>query len=103
MKLKFYEDIIIRPIMSEKSVQQQEELHQYTFEVHPDANKIEIRKAVEKIFEVKVKQVRVQKYLGQSVMRRTRRNRIPGRTKSWKKAIVTLAAGQEIDFFKDVR
>ncbi len=101
--MKFYEDIIIRPIMSEKSVQQQEELYKYTFEVLPDANKIDIRKAVEKIFGVKVRKVRVQNYLGRKVLRRARRVRVPGRTKNWKKAIVTLAPGQEIDFFKDVR
>jgi large subunit ribosomal protein L23 len=99
--MHFSEDIIIRPIMSEKS-NDLESLNAYTFEVAPDVNKIQIKKAIEEIFSVTVLKVRTQRYLGKSVVKRFKRSRINGKKKNWKKAIVTLKSGDMIDHFKDV-
>ena len=88
-------DIIVRPIITEKTSRQME-LGQYTFEVLPEANKIEIRKAVEEVFKVKV--VRVN-----TVQVRSKPKRMGihlGRSRSWKKAVVTLAKGEKIAFFE---
>ncbi len=68
------------------------------FRVRPEANKVEIRQAVEKLFKVKVEKVRTINYLGK--MRRVGRSL--GQRPAWKKAYVTLAEGQRIDFFESV-
>jgi large subunit ribosomal protein L23 len=86
-------DIIIRPLMTEKSMRQKEEQNTVTFRVRPDANKIEIRSAVEKIFNVKVADVRTANFEGK--LKRMGRNQ--GRRPDWKKAIVTLAPGHKIE------
>ena len=87
-------DIIKRPIITEKSMAQGD-IKRYTFEVAKDANKIEIAKAVEEIFGVKV--VRVNTL---TVKPKTKRVRyVAGKTRSWKKAIVTLAEGDTIEVF----
>ncbi|MDA3864855.1 MAG: 50S ribosomal protein L23 [Deltaproteobacteria bacterium] len=99
--MKFAEDIIIRPIMTEKSVVMQDNQRKFTFEVNPAANKIQIRDAVEKLFNVKTTDIKTMNYLGKSVERRIGRTRVAGRKKSWKKAIVTLKEGHDIDFFND--
>lgn len=88
-------DIIIRPIITERTSALME-LGQYTFEVLPKANKIEIRKAVEEVFNVKV--VRVNTIQVRSKPKRM--GAYMGRSRSWKKAIVTLAAGEKIAFFE---
>jgi|YNPNPStandDraft_1061719.scaffolds.fasta_scaffold00337_8 large subunit ribosomal protein L23 len=90
--------IIERPILTEKSLKAAEE-GKYTFKVAKDANKIEIRKAVEKIFNVNVVRVNTMIVKGE----RRRLGRLSeGRTPDWKKAIVTLAPGQKIDLFGGV-
>ena len=87
-------DIIKRPIITEQSMEQTE-MKRYTFEVAKTANKIEIAKAVEQIFGVKV--VRVNTL---TVKPKTKRVRyVAGKTRSWKKAIVTLAEGDTIEVF----
>ncbi len=86
-------DIIIRPLMTEKSMRQKEELNTVTFRVRPDANKIEIRSAVETIFNVKVADVRTASFQGKL----KRMGRHQGRRPDWKKAIVTLAPGHKIE------
>ncbi len=88
-------DIIVRPIITERTSALME-LGQYTFEVLPKANKIEIRKAVEEVFNVKV--VRVNTIQVRSKPKRM--GAFMGRSRSWKKAIVTLAAGEKIAFFE---
>ena len=88
-------DIIIRPVVTEKSSRMME-LNKYTFEVHPMANKIEIRKAVEVVFKVKVKSVHTIK--GHSKPKRM--GAFLGKSRSWKKAIITLAEGEHIQFFE---
>ena len=86
-------DIIIRPLMTEKSMRQKEEQNTVTFRVRPDANKIEIRSAVETIFNVKVAGVRTASFEGKL----KRMGRHQGRRPDWKKAIVTLAPGHKIE------
>ena len=88
--------IIRRPMITEKSTRQKEESRQYVFEVDRDANKIEIQSAVERLFKVKVLQVRTSNVLGK-VKRLGRRY---GKRADWKKAIVTLKEGDRIDFFE---
>ena len=88
-------DIIVRPIITEKTNRLME-LGQYTFEVLPKANKIEVRKAVEEVFKVKV--VRVNTIQVRSKPKRM--GAFLGRSRTWKKAVVTLAAGQKIAFFE---
>ena len=90
--------IIRRPLITEKSTIQKEMNNQLAFEVDRRANKIEIKKAVERIFKVQVEDVRTQNYQGK--IKRLGRN--TGRRRHWKKAIVTLKAGQKIEFFEGV-
>jgi len=94
--MKDMQRVIRRPMVTEKSTRQKEESRQYVFEVHRDANKIEIQSAVERLFKVKVLQVRTSNVLGK-VKRLGRRY---GKRPDWKKAIVTLKEGDRIDFFE---
>ncbi len=86
--------IILRPVISEKTVHQQNKLNQYTFVVHPDANKVQIAEAIEHLFKVKVAKVNTLNCRGKD---RRMRSRITGNEAAWKKAIVKLAAGQKIE------
>ena len=94
--MKEAQKIIIRPLITEKSTQQKEESNQYVFEVHRDANKIEIQSAVERLFKVKVSQVRTSNVLGKV----KRVGRKYGKRQDWKKATVTLKEGDRIEFFE---
>lgn len=89
--------VIVRPVITEKNTMLNAQ-NQYVFEVAPEANKIEIRKAVEEIFKVSVKAVNIIHVPGKE--RRLGRHR--GMTRSWKKAIVTLQPGQRIELFPGV-
>lgn len=93
----FY-DIIIRPLITEKTTRQKEAYNQFSFEVERRANRIEIGKAVEKIFNVRVSDVRTMQVKGKV----KRRGRIVGKRRDWKKAIVTLMPGERIEFFEGV-
>ena len=87
--------ILLRPTVTEKAMFQSTELNQYTFRVNPLATKTQIKSAVEKLFEVKVTGVSTQNCKGKA-----KRHRYTyGRTKDWKKAIVTLDVDSKIDFF----
>jgi large subunit ribosomal protein L23 len=88
------EDVIIRPVLTEKSWREMEE-GQYTFEVHPQATKVAIHHAVEELFGVQVVEVRTLRRPAKP--RRTRMDRGFGRTKAVKRAIVKLAPGHKID------
>jgi large subunit ribosomal protein L23 len=94
--MKEAQKIIRRPLITEKSTQQKEENHQYVFEVHRNANKIEIQSAVEHLFKVKVLQVRTSNVMGKI----KRLGRKYGKRPDWKKAIITLKEGDRIDFFE---
>lgn len=89
-------DIIRRPLLTEKTTIQKEIANQLTFEVSRQANRVEIRRAIEKIFDVRVAAVRTIQVKGKV----KRRGRILGKRKDWKKAIVTLMPGERIDFFE---
>jgi large subunit ribosomal protein L23 len=94
--MKEAQKIIRRPMITEKSTRQKEEGRQYVFEVDRDANKIEIQTAVERLFKVKVLQVRTCNVLGKM----KRLGRRYGKRADWKKAVVTLKEGDRIDFFE---
>jgi large subunit ribosomal protein L23 len=94
--MKEGQKIIRRPMITEKSTRQKEEGRQYVFEVDRDANKNEIQTAIERLFKVKVLQVRTCNVLGK-VKRLGRRS---GKRADWKKAVVTLKEGDRIDFFE---
>lgn len=89
-------DIILRPLLSEKMEFLKEDSNKYAFVVAPKANKIEIRRAVEMIYNVTVEKVTVMNRSG----KKRRIGWIPGRRSSWKKAIVTLKDGDSIEYFK---
>lgn len=89
--------ILVRPIVTEKNTALSE-VGKYSFEVALAANKIEVKRAVEEIFKVKVTAVNVLKVPGK--MRRM--GRTSGMTRTWKKAIVTLAPGERIELFQGV-
>lgn len=93
--MRDYTDVIIKPIVSEKSVQAMEN-RMYIFEVAPSANKIEIKKAVEDAFRVKVQDVNIIRLSGKSKMFRGQK----GKTKGVKKAIVKLKEGYKIEIFE---
>ncbi len=86
--------ILLRPLVTEKSTDLQKK-NQYVFAVKYSANKIEVKKAVEKIYGVKVEKVRIIKMPG----KRVRYGRTQGKTKRWKKAIVFLPKEEKIDVF----
>ena len=90
--------IIRRPLITEKTTIQKESFNQVTFEVDRKANRVEIKRAIEKIFNVRVVAVRTMQITGKV----KRRGRILGKRKDWKKAIVTLMPGERIDFFEGV-
>ena len=92
--------ILKRPLVTEKITGLQDQ-RQYAFEVIPDANKIEIAKAVENKFKVTVLSVRTLTVKGKRKTQLTRRGRFEGRTNTWKKAIVTLKEGDKIDYFEN--
>lgn len=92
-----FEQILIAPILSEKSNALREQ-GKYVFRVDPSASKIEIKEAVRKLFNVKVIDCTVMNVFGK--MKRVRSR--PGRTSSWKKAIVRLAPGETIKVFEGV-
>lgn len=90
--------VIKRILVTEKSTVARDASNKYFFEVDPKANKVEITSAVEKLFKVKVVDVRVMHVLG----KKKRVGRTIGQKSSWKKAIVTLAAGSSIEFAEGV-
>ena len=120
-------DVIIRPIISEKFTRfndradrynqatagkprkygRGEGVHphrgyQYAFVVDTRANKIEIKKAIQEIFSITVESVRVQNYIGKIKYRYTKRKATSGRVNAYKKAIITIKPGDEIDFYANI-
>lgn len=93
--MKPLHEILKRPLVTEKTVQQEGEAQVVAFEVNRDANKVEIKKAVEHAFEVKVKNVNTVLVAGKV----KRLGRTYGKRSNWKKAYVTLAEGSSIDLF----
>ena len=89
-------EVIVRPVVTEKSSAAFQARKEYTFEVHPEANKFQIRAALEKLFDVTVTDVRTMQVRRNSVTR----GRTRGVTSRWKKAIVTVKDGQTLPVFE---
>ena len=93
-----YSKVIIRPLLTEKNAKMKDAENRVAFEVAPDANKIEIKRAVEEAFKVSVKGVNILNVRGK--IKKLGKN--IGRRRDWKKAIVTLQEGSIIEFFEGV-
>jgi large subunit ribosomal protein L23 len=93
--------ILIRPLYTEKIARLQDSENKYAFEVLKEANKIEIRKEIEKQFEVKVEKIQTLNVRGKIRQQMTRAGRFHGRRPNWKKAVVTLRQGEKIDLFEN--
>ena len=91
-------DLIKRPLITEKTNIQKESYNQITFEVDRNANRVEIKRAIQDIFKVKVASVKTIQVKGKT----KQRGRIIGKRRDWKKAIVKLMPGERIDFFEGV-
>ena len=91
-------EIIKRPLITEKTSIQKELYNQVTFEVDRRANRIEIKRAIETVFNVRVSDVKTIQVTGKV----KQRGRITGKRRDWKKAIVKLMPGERIDFFEGV-
>ena len=95
-------EILIKPVVSEKMTDQSEKLKRYGFVVNHSANKIEIKKAIEKAYGVSVESVNTMNYAGKSKSRFTKAGLIKGKTNKFKKAIITIAEGDVIDFYSNI-
>jgi large subunit ribosomal protein L23 len=96
--LKTAREIVLRPLITEKGTQLKAAGNQYLFQVDLDANKIEIKRAIEEIFEVHVSSVRTIRMQG----KKKRMGRFEGKRPDWKKAVVTLREGETIELFEGV-
>ena len=95
-------DIIIKPIVTEKAHALSDKLNRYAFRVAMDANKLQIQKAVEELYNVTVVNVNTMTVLGKNKSRYTKSGMINGQTASYKKAIVTVKEGEKIDFYGNI-
>ena len=91
--------VLLKPLLTEKTTLIKDEAQQVAFMVHTLANKLEIKQAVEKAFDVRVEAVNV---VRRAPMNRERQGRVVGRKPGWKKAYVTLRQGDKIEFFEGV-
>ena len=91
--------VLLKPLLTEKTTLIKDEAQQVAFMVHTLANKLEIKQAVEKAFDVKVEAVNV---VRRAPINRERQGRVVGRKPGWKKAYVTLRQGDKIEFFEGV-
>jgi large subunit ribosomal protein L23 len=94
--------IIIKPIITEKMTALGEKLGRYGFVVDKHANKIQIKKAVKEMYGVEVEEVNTMTYAGKRKSRFTKSGVLSGKTNSFKKAIITLAKGESIDFYSNI-
>ena len=92
----------IEPIVTEAATKLTDKLNRYTFRVSPDANKFQIKDMVEKIYGVKVENVNTQVVRGKNKARYTKSGLLRGKTNEWKKAYITVAEGQAIDFYSKI-
>jgi large subunit ribosomal protein L23 len=98
MKTPYLQDIIYQAVFTERSTSLTDQQNTYTFRVAMKATKIDIKRAVEEAFDVKVKKVRTIVVPGKTITRWARRRFVTGNTSRWKKAMVTLMPGHRIDF-----
>ncbi len=95
-------EISIKPIVTEAATNLTEKLNRYTFRVSPEANKYQIKDLVEKLYGVKVTKVNTYVVRGKNKSRYTKSGLLRGKTAHWKKAYVSLADGQTIDFYSNI-
>ncbi len=95
-------DILIKPIVTEKMTGQGESLNRYGFFVDKRANKLQIKKSVEELYNVKVSDVNTMRYGGKAKSRFTKSGVVTGSTTATKRAIITLKEGEKIDFYSNI-
>lgn len=95
-------NIILKPIITEKMTELGEKLNRYGFIVRKEANKVQIKQAVESLYGVEVESVNTMNTPGKLKSRYTKTGQISGKTKATKKAIITLAKGETIDFYSNI-
>jgi large subunit ribosomal protein L23 len=95
-------NILIKPIVTEKMTSQGDKLNRYGFVVDKRANKLQIKTAIEKTYGVSVAEVNTLRYSGKQKSRFTRSGLVTGRRNAVKKAIITLAKGETIDFYSNI-
>ncbi len=95
-------EILIRPILTEKMLKLQEDEGKYAFKVTKNANKIMVKQAIQNRFDVTVENVNIVNVKGKSKQMNTRRGITKGKRPNWKKAIITLREGDSINFFEGV-
>lgn len=95
-------EVLIKPIISEKANAQQEKMHRYAFKVARKANKLEIKKAVEEFYDISVVEVNTAVVPAKSRKRNTKSGVISGIKSGYKKAMVTIAKGDSIDFYANI-
>ena len=95
-------DILIKPILTERMAAQGEKLNRYGFIVDPRANKLQIKDAVEAMYNVVVMDVNTLNYMGKLKSRYTKHGLLVGRANNFKKAFVTLKDGDKIDFYSNI-
>jgi len=94
--------VILKPVITEKMTAKAEKLNQYGFIVDKKANKIQIKGEVEELYGVEVLSVNTMNYSGKKKSRNTKSGVISGKTNAFKKAVVTIAEGESIDFFSNI-
>ena len=95
-------DVLIKPIVTEKMTGLGEKLNRFGFVVNKDADKIQIKKAIESLYNVKVVAINTMIYAGKRKSRFTKAGVINGKTTAYKKAIITLGEGDTIDFYSNI-
>ena len=95
-------NILLKPIVTEKMTSEGEKFNRYGFVVEKSANKLQIKKAVEELYEVTVVDVNTMRYGGKRKTRYTRSGVLSGKTSAYKKAVVTVAEGEAIDFYSNI-
>ena len=93
---------IVKPLVTEKMTNITEKQNKFGFIVRPEANKLEIKKEIEELYNVTVTGISTAKYAGKNKSRYTKAGLIKGRTNAFKKAIVTLKEGETIDFYANI-
>jgi large subunit ribosomal protein L23 len=95
-------NILLKPIVTEKMTSQGDKYNRYGFLVDRSANKLQIKKAVEELYSVTVESVNTLRYGGKVKTRNTKSGLLMGKTSATKKAVVTLAEGNKIDFYSNI-
>lgn len=95
-------EILLRPIVTEKMTQQGEDMNRFGFIVNINSNKIQIKEAIEDMYNVTVEAVNTMRYAGKTKSRHTKTGLVSGKMSAFKKAIVTLVEGDTIDFYSNI-